>query len=126
MLHVEFTDTMGNKWERINKREARNLYYKGYTIGLLPGNCNPYYIGACFAHINLFDTVQEFPGYWSDFYCFNHMVNEFEIYNCCASEWFKYASFYKRINEVPAEKPTNEPPVFWEEIRACDEWGCYK
>lgn len=90
MKRLDFTDSKGNIWRRITKKEARYLYNKSVTVLFCPVNMLPFSSW----HLDI-DVNKNFHGYSG--VSFDNAVNAFENYNCTNSETGRYAAFYVRI-----------------------------
>lgn len=72
-------------WERISKRQARNLYNKGASIVIAPCKVHPFGVMGGLEINNGLD------------YDFDQWVNRFQYYNC-NYECGYYAAFWKELN----------------------------
>lgn len=75
-----------NDYEKVNKKVARDLYYKGITIAVFPCNVRP-------------DNMWIIPPFYlslekSTGADFNYVIDRFEYYNCHSKECGYYASYY--------------------------------
>lgn len=85
MQSRHFVDRQGNMWTRVNRREARTLYYNGDRIALSPVNVNPTGpLGFC--EISREHDKREGV-------TFETLCNRFEAYNC-NGETGRYLAYY--------------------------------
>lgn len=82
-----FTNQYGEKFRRVNKREARNLASKNIAIGVCACNMNPFSMWCTCIWFNPAD----------DDMTFDQFVNWFEYYNCSAETGY-YAAYYVEVN----------------------------
>lgn len=92
MYNYTFTDNNNKTWSRIDKRRARGLYNKGFTIVVCPDNLRPFTMWTC--EICLNKEVDNISGLETDF---NKRVTYFEIYNCINRETGYHAAFYMEV-----------------------------
>lgn len=71
-------------WERISKKQARNLYNKGVSLVVAPCRVHPFGI---MGRLEVKNSLG---------YDFDKWVNEFEYYNC-NYECGYYAAFWKEL-----------------------------
>lgn len=96
MYNYTFTDNNNKTWSRIDKRRARGLYKKGFTIVICPDNLRPftpYYSGL---DININNDLYDFTDTPRDF---DKRVSDFEIYNCINCETGYHAAFYMEVKK---------------------------
>ena len=68
-----FEDQNGKKWERTDKRKARNIYNAGGTVAIISDNIRPFTMWGIELLINKFTET----GARS----FDQITREYEIYN---------------------------------------------
>lgn len=81
-----FTDSKGNEWERITKKQARAAYNNGLTVVFCPVNSRPFGAWGLEMEINRENINCNFSS-------FETILNEFEWYNC-RPDTGKYTAFY--------------------------------
>lgn len=88
MNNYIFTDNAGNKYKRIDKRQAARLFEAGGVVVLSACNKRPFGITLGPApRLTKSDATPDF----------RRAVADFEYYNCCSEDAGYYCAFYAAI-----------------------------
>ena len=92
-----FEDQNGKKWERTDKRKARNIYAAGGTVAIIPDNFRPFTMWGNTLLINKCEDMLQNREY-SALY-FDQKIREFETYNCVSIETGYHAAYYTEVKK---------------------------
>ena len=87
-----FTDSRGDRWERVSRTRARTLYASGAEVAICPVNLRPFGPWACEGYINIGDANDNADPARA----FEQQVNTFAWYACANTETGSYLAYYVR------------------------------
>lgn len=90
-----FEDQNGKKWERTDKRKARNIYNAGGTVAIISDNLRPFTMWGIELLINKNNDLYQFTETGAR--TFDRIIREYEIYNCVSRETGYNAAYYTEV-----------------------------
>ena len=112
------TRTDDGRWfNRVTKTRAKKLFCQGIDIVLCPGKMVPFGGWHVGCHVDTKRRLEDRPGFSPDGTgapstmpeeVFQHLVEEFEFYNCTCAETGHYTSFYVQEEPIPGKGLRND------------------